>query len=234
MLEPKTTEERHAYHYTLPSSRHEGGMWLYWLVQLRWVALVAQAVVLAFSVRVLHQPAWTVPAMVATMWVLLVANHRALRTLESDDEVQPIVLFNHLFLDMVALTVLLMLSGGAANPFAILYVVHVAMGALVLAPQAAAFLTLAALVCWLLLHVVSLPLHLEQHAWLAPSTLMVSGQVMAFAVTLGSVAFFVIGAANSWRRREAQLRQARARLGHPNTEEVPWPLDLTEDRPVRA
>jgi len=232
MLEPKSSGEKHQYKHILPSSRHEGGMWMHWLVQLRWVALVAQAVVIAFSVSVLHRPAWTVPAMVAVMWFLLVGNHRALRHLQSGEEIEEIALFNQLGLDVVALTLLLLLSGGPDNPFVILYLVHMAMAALVLHDQAAVFLGGGILGGFTLLHVGHLPLHPDQHPWLSGPTLMSVGQYVAFTVTLVSVGYFVIGAANSWRRREQQLREARARLGQKNTEEHPWPYG--DEEPVEV
>ncbi|MCB9663968.1 MAG: hypothetical protein H6732_07630 [Alphaproteobacteria bacterium] len=230
MLEPKPSEVPHHHALLLPSSLRGRTLWLYWLVQLRWVALVAQAVVIAFSVSVLSRPELTVPAMVAVMWVLLLANHLALRTLDRDEEVAEVTLFNHLGLDMLALTALLALSGGADNPFAILYVVHLAMGALMLSMHGAGFLGGLALLCWSLLHLGGVPLALGGHAWASPEVLLTAGRWVALVVTGGSVLGFVVAAANSWRRREEQLAQARRSLGETMTIEEPW--GWTEDDAV--
>lgn len=222
MLQPQPSDQPHPHGLLLPSSLRGRALWLYWLVQLRWVALMAQAVVIALAVPALTHPELTVPGMIAVMWVLLLANHTAQRTLDDDQEVSEVTLFNHLGLDMLALTGLLALSGGPGNPFAALYVVHLAMGALVLSRHAAPFLGIIALSCWTLLHLGSVPLDPSGFTWMAPDTALALGRWVALVATGASVLVFVIAASNSWRRREEQLAQARRLLDQTMTEERPW------------
>ena len=115
---------------------------------------------------------------------------------------------------------MLLLSGGASNPFSILYIIHVAIAGIALAGEAAAAVFALTGLCYLVLQVGGLPLHLDQHGMFEEATLIRLGHFAAFAATAGSVGYFVLGMSNSLRKRVRQLREARARLGEPNTEEM--------------
>jgi two-component system sensor histidine kinase RegB len=199
-------------------------MWMAWLIRLRWLAVSAQALVISSTLSVLDRPAWTVPAMVAIIGALAAANLGAASRLEAGQEVDRATLFNHLWFDLAALTVMLLLTGGPANPFVMLYAVHVTLGAMVLGREGAAALFVAAVACFGLIHLGPLPLHLDHHPLLSARALGATGQAVAFVATLGSIGLFVVGMSESLQRREAQLREARARLGEAGTEEVPHPI----------
>lgn len=226
MLWTSPSDRTWKYPLRPPSSLDEPAMWMTWLVQLRWVALAAQAVVIAVSWSVIDRPALTIPVMVTLMVALAAANVTAARKVESGAPVLPVALFNHLWYDLAALTVMLLMTGGPANPFVMLYVVHVAMASVVLSRSGAAAIFVAALCSFGLLHLGPLPLHLDHHPVLSARALGALGQFVAFAVTLGSVGAFIGGTSESLRRREAQLREARQRLGEGMTEEVPHPATL--------
>ena len=188
----------------------EGRVWLQWLVRLRWVAITAQFVTLSFVARILWSPLLLVPLGIVVV-LLILGNLRAIATLSSDT--QPVgqdVLLSQLVLDVVALTAFFVLAGGRDNPFTPLYLVHVAMAAIMLRPALSATLTAAVLVCYGLLHITHVPLLLDNH-YLKRETLIPMGQIVSFAITSVSVAAFVMGMANTLRARKRQLLEARDR-----------------------
>lgn len=221
MLEPKQTNRSWRHGSVLPSTRAEPVMWLDWLVRLRWVALVAQALVISVSLSVLDMPGLTVTLMACVMLGMAGSNHTALQRLDRPQTVTQTTLALHLLLDVVALSLMLELSGGASNPFVLLYFLFVAIAGIVLEPTGAAAIAGASLVAWMLLHLGGLPLHLDAHPWLSEAQLQRAGDAVAFLVTGGTLAWFVIALRQSLRRRELQLAEAREALGEPETEEVP-------------
>src|SRR5688572_6698889 len=127
--------------WLLPATPDEGRMWLTWLVRLRWLALFAQAVTLAFVFHMLNGVG-VIVAWVATMATLAVANVWASTRATQAGDVHPGGVLGHLLLDVVALTTFFGIGGGPDNPFVSLYFVHVAMAAVMLPPRYA-FLVVA-------------------------------------------------------------------------------------------
>jgi two-component system sensor histidine kinase RegB len=187
----------------------EGALWLRWLVRLRWVAIAAQFVTLSFSFSVLASPLLVVP-LGAVIGALALANLRALQLLASRERISEENLLAQLALDVLALTSFFSVAGGPENPFTILYVIHVAMAAIMLPVRYALGLTGIVVGCYALLHVWHLPLHLEHHS-LEVTTLVIIGRFTSFAIASISVAAFVVGLATSLRRRSRQLLEARDR-----------------------
>ena len=188
----------------------EGGMWLFWLVRLRWVAIAAQIITLAFAVQLVDRPSVVLPALIAVISVLGVANLYATRVLGAAEHVPEERLLSQLALDVAALTTFFVLTGGPDNTFTSLYFVHIAMGAVMLSPTRAGLLTGLVLACYTLLFAFHLPLHWERHT-LDEFTLMRLGKMVSFTITLGSVAGFTMGLARSFRFRKQQLLEARDR-----------------------
>ena len=224
MLWPKPSDRSWKYPETGVVFRDEPTMWMAWMIRLRWLAVSAQALVISLTLNVLDRPALTVPVMIGIIGALAVANLAAADRLEAGSPVDRAKLFNHLWFDLAALTVMLLLTGGPANPFVMLYAVHVTLGAMVLGREGAAALFVAVVACFGLIHLGPMPLHLDQHPLLSGRALASVGQAVAFVATLGSIGGFVVGMSESLRRRETQLRDARARLGEPGTEDVPHPI----------
>jgi two-component system sensor histidine kinase RegB len=71
--------------------------------------------------------------------------------------VHPLLLPGTLLADVAALTVLLALTGGPANPFTVLYVVHVALAAVVLGPAWTWGTAAAAVACFGVLFLLDPP-----------------------------------------------------------------------------
>lgn len=146
----------------------------------------------------------------AVIGLLGLGNLRALRLLASSTTVTQSVLLGQLGIDVIALTAFFLLGGGPENPFTILYIVHVAMGAVILRPPLAAALTTLTLGCYALLHAVHVPLQFHAHS-LPEGALVTLGRVLSFTIAAVSVSVFVVGLASTLRRRSGQLLQARDR-----------------------
>lgn len=191
------------------AAEDEGALWLRWLVRLRWVAIIAQVVTLSFSLSILATP-WLVVPLLLVVAMLALGNLRALQILELGRPVDQQILLAQLAIDVIALTSFFVLAGGPDNPFTVLYVVHVAMAAVMLTGGRAAILVVLVLVCFLVVHVVHLPLLWANHS-IPEDTLRPFGRVVAFAIATGSVGTFVVGLASTLRNRTAQLLAARDR-----------------------
>jgi two-component system sensor histidine kinase RegB len=193
-----------------PSSpQDEGALWLTWLVRLRWVAILAQTITLSLVNRLFDAP-WAVPVLVGVEILLVVANFASMRRVADEHDVGQPFLFSQLLLDVCALTVFFVLGGGPDNPFTSLYLIHVAMGAIMLQPAWAAVLTGLVITAHGLLHAWHLPLHLERHS-LGAEALTGVGAAVSISITAGTIGFFVLGLANTLRWRERLLLDARDR-----------------------
>lgn len=196
--------------WQLADDQDEGAMWLAWLVRLRWLAIIAQFITLSFTFMVLDQPTVVLPILVASMVGLVVANLYSLRLLHARSQIPQEWLLMELLLDILVLTVFFLCSGGASNPFVILYVVHTAMAAVMM--RNAYAIGVMALVSGVnvALHAWHLPLHLDRHS-VNESMLMGFGQTTAFTVTVISVGMFVMGMSSTLRRQKHRLLEARDR-----------------------
>lgn len=203
MLEPKR-HDSFTHELRLPASRSEYLGWLQWLVRLRWVAIAAQVVVVSFAVSTLHRPWITVPLLALVGVGLVATNYQMGKTLDEEGPVDAGLLFINLGIDVLALTVFFVAAGGPNNPFVMLYVIHVAMGAMMLPGRWAVGLMGLVLACYTSLFLYSLPLHLEAHT-LSSNVLDFLGKYAAFTVSVTSVGAFMVGMADTIRRREKEL-----------------------------
>ncbi|MFM2161921.1 MAG: two-component sensor histidine kinase [Pseudomonadota bacterium] len=185
-------------------------MWLAWVIRLRWVAIGTQALTLSLTFAVIDSPLHVIPLLALAVVALLVVNAMTLRRLRSGEPVGREQLLLQLLLDIGELTLFFLCSGGATNPFVMLYLVHVAMAAVMLDGPAAGVVVAVVAIANLALHVGGLPLHLERHV-LAADTLLRFGQVTAFTVTAVSIGAFVIGMSATLRRNKQRLMEARER-----------------------
>ncbi|MEZ4322633.1 MAG: ATP-binding protein [Myxococcota bacterium] len=193
----------------MQSRAEESHVWLRWLTRLRWVALGAQTITLGFAFPLLDSVTLLVPLGVV-MAMLLAANLRAIQVLARPQPILEETLLWQLGTDVVALTAFFLLGGGHDNPFIVLYFVHVAMGSIMLRPTLAAILALLVILCYASVHLWHVPLHFENHT-IEPRVLRPLGQLLAFTVTTFSIAIFVVGLADTLRRRKEQLLEARDR-----------------------
>ncbi len=194
----------------LAEDQDEGSMWLAWLVRLRWVAMVSQVITLSVSVSILDQATLTIPLLLGAVGLLGLTNLAALRTLQAQDRVGSHLLLGHLLVDVLVLTGFFLAAGGSTNPFTMLYLIHVAIGAVILPARGALTLMVVVVAANGLLHLGALPLHPERHS-LPAGPLMSLGQTVAFTVTVGSIGVFLLGMAATLRRQKTRLLEARER-----------------------
>lgn len=183
---------------------------LRWAWRLRWAALGGQLAALGLARLALGiQPEWT---KLAPLVLALGASNLALarwlnQGLGSRGAIHAVLLF-----DVAQLTGFLWWSGGAANPFSALFIVHVAIAALMLGWAWALLLLALTSSCFGALFLA--PAHeLGVHALHAASSLHLRGMWAAYVLAAAFVAYFVSRVAAALRERERQMAALRRRIG---------------------
>jgi len=193
---------------------NEAGIALQWLARLRWLAVAGQtlAALIAVFVLRLQLPLAAMELIIAVtalsnLALQFVIGPRAGRMSLS---LSPALVPGVLVLDVLLLTALLLCSGGAGNPFSILYLVHIAMAVATL-PEAWSWMVAAtATACYALLFLW--PLEFRGPLQLTPVAAAAANWV---AVTLVAIviAYFVGRMNRSLRRHQRELIDARERAG---------------------
>jgi two-component system sensor histidine kinase RegB len=195
----------------VPSER--GRLNLSWLVQLHWWAILGQGVVIAVAQR------WSgiglpTPMLVGLLGAEIIGNIGiavwAKKARITDASIAAVMLT-----DAVVLTVLLDLTGGASNPFSTLYLVNVALAAVLLPPRWSWALMGASLCGFAALffhEAFSGPSH-HIHSHFDRERIMdahLRGMWVAFALAAVFVVFFVQRVTRALADREHELQIARA------------------------
>ncbi|WP_126452663.1 ATP-binding protein [Sulfuriflexus mobilis] len=113
-----------------------------------------------------------------------------------------------LMVDVLALSSLLYLSGGASNPFVLLFLLPIIIATAVLPATYVWILTLFTGLCYSLLMWKYVPLphiHGEEHSF----SQHVFGMWLAFVVSAAVIAYFVVGMRRSLRSKDQALAAAR-------------------------
>nr|BDT35972.1 ATP-binding protein [Myxococcus sp. MH1] len=189
---------------------------LRWLARLRWHAVAGTGLTIIVAVRVLMLDLPVVPllALVATTGVSNLLLTLWLRR-------GPVVKTHHLggvlAFDTMLLTAMLALSGGPDNPFAMLYLVHVSLAALVLGRRWIVCLCMLSVLGPMALMQWHVPLVEVAHVAspMPPHSRHVLGLWVAFALTVMLIALMVARVSAALRNRQealvrAQLLAARA------------------------
>lgn len=175
------------------------------LVQLRWWLLggLASAVLSAPTFLGIALP-W--PLMLGVLGLLagfnLVARHRV-----ADPAFGAVGLTGQLVIDLVAMGVLLYLSGGATNPFVSLMLLPVAVASLSLSARNVAGIAALATGLYSLLMLYSLPLPIADVE--RATRLHLGGMWLTFVVSAALIAWFMTRMTASIRLRDMQLAKVR-------------------------
>ena len=105
-----------------------------WLLKLRWGAIAAQLIVFLGGDRLMHVSLPILP-MALIVLLALVTNVACTIWARRVKTVPEWALFGLMALDSVLLTTLLYLTGGDSNPFAVLYLVNIALAGVLLRPR---------------------------------------------------------------------------------------------------
>lgn len=175
------------------------------LLLLRWVAVGGQAAAIASCIVLgVHLP---LVGMVSVVGALTLLNLFAAMRLRMRAAVHPAEVACHLALDLAAFVALLFLSGGAANPFSTLFVLHAVLMALLLTPLAAAIGAVAIVACYVALGRISFPLLMASGNEVHPGLMQV-GRWIAFALTVVVSAWFVMRIVATLREHDRMLAMA--------------------------
>ena len=177
-----------------------------WLARMRWGALAIQTAAILVATKGLGVdlpvvPMWSLVAVgaLSNLWLASRANRAG-------------HLGAFLVLDVVLLTGLLYLSGGPTNPFSIIYVVYIAMSAVMLAPKwtwAIAGLSIVSFAALFVVHVPSEHLGHAGHSGGFQTHLY--GMFIALVLAVALITYFVSQLSLELRRRERALAEAEER-----------------------
>ena len=176
------------------------------LVILRWWLLASEVTAILLVPPLLDVPLPVLPMLVVVSLQLL-ANLLLARRLNHRNAFGEVELFLQLVLDIVALTVLMFLSGGAANPLISLLLPPVAIAALALPARLVAIIAVLAVTAYSLLNLVYLPLPIADAERAA--RLHLAGMWFTFAVSVTMLAWFVVRMTASIRQRDIELAAVR-------------------------
>jgi two-component system sensor histidine kinase RegB len=173
-----------------------------WLLKLRWLATVAQLVLLAAAALLLDVTVqW---AGVAAVLLLELMSNGVGEALRRAQATRPVALRALMAADVVLFTALLYFTGGPANPFSFLYLVYIALGAVVLDVRWSWALAALALALLGVIYLV-VPADAEHHH----HALHLKGMWVALAVASVFIVYFVSRVSSALVERERQLEQAR-------------------------
>ncbi len=186
-----------------------------WLVRLRWVAVLAQAAtVLVVGLMGMEFDTARLSLLVG---VAFASNLGCFVWLKRQREVREWMLAAIMAFDFVLLTALLHASGGPSNPFTVLFLVHIALAAVVLKARYAWSLAAMAMLCFFALFVFDDGEHASMmaHALMghhSAMTLHLQGMWVAFAIAAAVIAYFVTRVTRDLevQRNEAALARTRA------------------------
>jgi len=179
---------------------------LRWIVRLRWGAVAGQVVTILLAGRFLRQPL-PISALLSVCGALALGNVFVQIWLSRGGDPTDRAAGLNLLADVLALTALLALSGGATNPFAVLYLVHITIGAVILPARWSILLAVASIVAYSGLQLVpASPLALAGDALLWEER----GRWIAFLVAAAFICVFSLRMSQSLRRREQELGLARS------------------------
>ena len=181
------------------------------LVRLRWIAIAAQAATIAAVAYI-----WSADLALLELFAILVvtaATNMLLPRLKRIPARQ--IVGATVLLDVLLLTGLLALTGGPANPFSVLYLIHVMLAAIVTSPRWTWLVVAASSAGFGVLFFASVPLppelggHSHRMDYQSYSAHL-QGMWLAYTLAAGTIAAFVSKLSAALR----QEREERARAAH--------------------
>ena len=186
------------------------------LVQLRWIAVAGQVVTILIT-HFLMGIRLPLASMMVVPCIAVIMNVGSLMILRRRTDIAHAELFLALLFDVLALTTQLYLSGGATNPFLSLYLVQVALGAVLLHRWSVWGIVAASSACAAMLAFIHRPLvmsgALEGHLF----DLHIVGTWICLTMIAVLLVLFVTPVTRNIQEREshlARLRQQAAEEEH--------------------
>jgi two-component system sensor histidine kinase RegB len=195
---------------------------LAWLVRLRWMATIGQALAVLVG-KALGGIELVAGPLLGVVLFTALTNLGLWLWLRRNPAVDEWMLAAVMALDFLLLTGLLYLSGGPSNPFTVLYLVNIALAAVVLKPGYAWALSLLSTACFAALFLLpaqggggdaAMAMHHHHHqaGGEAPMSMHLRGMLVAFFIAATVIAYFVTRVTRdlSLQRAEAALARTRA------------------------
>ena len=183
---------------------------LHQLIQLRWIAVVGQLLTIETTHYILGMPL-PMREMLTIVGCMALFNVVSLVRWRTRRSVHDVEIFIGLLIDVAALTAQLYLSGGISNPFVFLYVLQIAVGAMLLRGRTIWFIVVLTSACVVLLaqHSKPLPMSPNMHeGWASPYVL---GLLVCFVLNAILVVIFITRISQNLRQRDARLAAVRQR-----------------------
>jgi two-component system sensor histidine kinase RegB len=190
---------------------HRDAINLSWLVKLRWAATIGQLV----TIGVVHEGmgiTLRVGPLLGLIALSVATNVVAFAWTARGRHVPPWALPGLMIFDTLLFTVLLHLTGGPFNPFSFLYLVYIALAAVVLPARLTWALVLLSLACsgFLFLDYEELPLGKLSH--FEHMRIHLVGMWVAFGVAAAFIVYFLWRVTVALAERQAELNDARAQV----------------------
>lgn len=190
-----------------------------WLIKLRWVAAFGQWITIAttmflLGIEIRWQPLATIIFLTASSNLLLTYLFESLRARDLKSlTAWETLLFAVMLMDLGFLTAMLYFTGGITNPFAVFYLVNLALAAIVLTPKNTGILALVTVGCIGLLLLASYPFRFLG-SWQIenlptseiPVHLLLAGTSVALVTCAMVVVYFTTRLNVELQRKEANLR----------------------------
>jgi two-component system sensor histidine kinase RegB len=188
---------------------HRDGINLSWLVKLRWAAMTGQLVAIVVVHAVMGIALHLAP-LLGLLGLSLATNVVAFAWTARHRPVAPWAVPALMIFDTLLFTLLLYLTGGPFNPFSFLYLVQIALAAVVLPARLTWALVLLSLACsgFLFLDYEELPLGKLSHG--EHMRIHLIGMWVAFGVAAAFIVYFLMRVTRSLAERDAQLYEARS------------------------
>lgn len=185
-----------------------------WLLRLRWCAAIAQfCLFLTLLIQNAREP---LALLVGTTLILVVStNAIALSNLSKKQHLSRSAVGSLLLLDMTLLTFLLLFSGGPANPFTVLYLVHIILTAAVLGTRWTWGVAVSTILAFGLLFYVHTPDSLSTHTMSenhAHFSSHLYGMWLAFSLAAILIAVFVCTILSSLKERDDEVSKMRLQV----------------------
>jgi two-component system sensor histidine kinase RegB len=186
------------------------------LVQLRWIAIAGQVATILF-VHFVMGIRLPIGSMLVVPCIAVLMNAGSLMILRRRADITHAELFLALLFDVLALTTQLYLSGGATNPFLSLYLVQVALGAVLLHRWSVWGIVAVSSACAAMLALVHRPLDLAEPLEGHLFDLHIAGTWICLVMIAVLLVLFMTRVNRNLQQREsylAQLRQQAAEEEH--------------------
>ena len=191
-------------------SRRPSLSFLKLLCNLRWLAVVGQALTVALVVNLMHIPLQTAPLWAGIGVLALFNGYVSVRVRGAGpDSVSDAEVCVHILADVAVLTWMIAFSGGMENPFASLFLIPIAVAILALPPRLLGLTTAAAIAGYFASTLFGRELPPVAGMLGGTFGLHKIGMLANFVVSAVVIVLFFTRMTAAWRRSEREVAQLR-------------------------